>query len=248
MKNNKIWLGLLAMMLVFGMTVVSCSSDDDNDGPTGGNAGIPGTADGSLSIANQRVWEFNNAGNLVHYYGTRPAVNHWGFGGTGSITNGILTFNITPTDVAGASLQPLEVIFGWLIYDGGTISVAGVQAGRFMSLNAGGSRLERASISVQEVSNGYNFTFEEVEFFYVDRDVIISHPGGRITDEYNDSGFIYTYIHTISAFRVYLQQGWNALHWHQTGTFRETSPTTATYNTTWTLHVGNPANLRWFID
>jgi len=40
MKNRRFWLGLLVMVLTFGMTVVGCNNDSDNDKDTvGGNGG-----------------------------------------------------------------------------------------------------------------------------------------------------------------------------------------------------------------
>ena len=52
---------------------------------------------------------------------------------------------------------------------------------------------------------------------------------------------------TFRAFNIDLQQGWNALLWHYIGSMRETV-TSETWNVTETLHVGNPARLRWVID
>ena len=249
MKNNKIWLGILAMTLAFGITVVSCSSDD-GDGPTGGNAGIPGTADGSLSITNQQVWVFNNAGNLVHYdgVGSPHTIVCENVGGTGTISAaGILTFNLAAGAITPAMLESLEDAFEDMLDDRTTFSVTGAQA-VFLDLaeNGGAFWLSRELTREEEVANGYNYTDEFVSFIYVDRNVTVSHPGGRFPNYYWDhSGIDYTNIATLRAFRIYLQQGWNIIRWHDTGTFRETSATTATYNSTWSLYADNPARLRW---
>jgi hypothetical protein len=39
MKNIKLWLGILAIMLVFGITVVGCDNDTEETGGTGGGVG-----------------------------------------------------------------------------------------------------------------------------------------------------------------------------------------------------------------
>ena len=256
MINNKIWLGILAMTLALGMTVVSCGSDD-GDGPTGGNAFITGTADGSfrLPTEGQQVWTYDRyTGNWAVYPGGPHQVVCGNFGGTGDITNEILTFTLA--DATGATLEPLEDIiaglFVGLFDDLTTFSVPDVEAGilRLREDEPSPSfSLDRGFRRFDEVFNvnGYNFRFQNVEFLYVDHDVTISHPGARLPpDEYDDNGFIYIKNITLRAFRVYLQKGWNALHFHSAGLVRETS-TSSTETSTWTVHAGNPAELRWII-
>jgi hypothetical protein len=53
MSNKKIWLGMLVMALVFGMTVVGCEDDSgggNNGGGSGGGGGI--------------TWTFNNLSSV----------------------------------------------------------------------------------------------------------------------------------------------------------------------------------------
>ena len=233
MRNKTFLAGMLAMVLAFGFAACGDNGGGDDTRPTGGNAGIPGTADGSLSFENQQVWTLDWVDNnnvWAQYTGSRPGISCWNLGGTGAITNGRLNFSII--SVPAAQLRPLEdhELFGRFLDEGGTISVDGVQ---HASLDLG--RLERGYLNRREVSNSGNFSegwiFERVYFLYVDSDVTFSFPGGR------NGNF------TTRAFNVDLQQGWNALHWQETETVRETA--TSTWNVTETLHVGNPARLKW---
>jgi hypothetical protein len=60
MTNKKIWLGMLALALIFGMTVVGCGGDDDGDStgnPNGGNStAVPG-----VTLAEKMSWLQTNA-------------------------------------------------------------------------------------------------------------------------------------------------------------------------------------------
>ena len=249
MKNKKIWLGILAMTLVFAMTVVSCSDDNGEEGPTGGNAGIPGTADGRFSINNQQVWTFDWENNRwAHYQGVdRTGISCWNFDGNGTITNGRLTFTLTAANVAAAtpSLMPLEDYFDWIIEEGGTISVEGVRVGS-LRLEGSDFDLRREHGNFELVSNGFNFIDEWVDFVYVNRAVTITHPGGRFEYDGDDNGFAWEDNFTVRAFRIDLEQGWNALHEHWTGTVIITD-SSETMNATVTMNAGNPARLRWVI-
>ena len=255
MKNNKIWLGILAMTLVFGITVVSCSSDDGG-GPTGGNAFITGSRYGALTITGQ-VWEVDfSTSTWAHYdgAGSPHTIVCENVGGTGTISDtGVLSFTITPADITGATLEPFNTGFGFFITDelGGTISVNDVQYAS-LRLRDGASSfwLFRGYESYEEVSTtNYNFLWDFVEFIYVDRDVVISHPGGASPPESDISGgFTTTWNQTVTPFRVYLQQGWNNIRIHVTGTYREPTTTTGIYTTTVTVHADNPTRLKWLKD
>ena len=247
MKNKKIWMGMLVIVLAFSMAVIACDNNGDDTGPTGGNAGIPGTADGSLRFENQQVWTYDwRNDRWAHFTGSRTGITCSNFGGTGAITNGRFNFTLTSDDIENGQLRPLEDSFGWIVEEGGTISVEGVMTGR-LDFEGDDFGLWRVYGSFREVSNGYNFTEEEVRFLYVDRAVTISHPG--FTDEGRETydGITEIWNFTTRAFSVDLQQGWNALRWHVTFSFRETA-TSATWNETATLYVGNPARLRWVIS
>ena len=239
MKNKKIWPGMLVIILVFGMTVVSCNDSDDNSGPTGGDAGIPGTTDGSLSISNQQVWTANYDSidvSWAHFKESRKEITAWNFGGDGAITNGQLNFNLTSSEAQDASLWPLKDCLDWVLEGGGTISVEDVQYGS-LYLAGGDFSLARNYGRAEEIPNGYNFTNEWVDFLYVDRAVVITHPDGPFKGDKNNK---------IRAFKIELQKGWNALHWHETGTVIETE-SEVDYDITTTLNAGNPARLRWVI-
>ena len=248
MANKKFLAGILAMALAFGMTVIGCG--DGNGGvvtPTGGNAGIPGTQDGRLSFADQEVWTFNQQTfQWARFLESRAEIYCWRFGGTGAITGGLLSFTLTPDDIEDAWLEPIEDRFNWLIEEGATISVEGVQSGT-LELGGSGFYLYREYGNVTPAGNGYNITFESVIFVYVDSAVTISHPGGTFNEIDEWGGFTHVFNDTVIPFNVNLQQGWNALRVHRTGTIRFTD-TTITSNITETVHVGNPANLRWVID
>ena len=51
MKNKKIWLGILALALVFGMTIIGCDDDSKNDGKNNNVTFINVIADGSQTTS-----------------------------------------------------------------------------------------------------------------------------------------------------------------------------------------------------
>ena len=234
----------LALVAALSMTIIACGNDDDDTGPTGGNASIPGTADGSLSFSNQQVWTYNMENHRwAHYTGSRTGITCQNFGGTGSITNG--RFNFSITSIEGVQLSPLvDVLWiGLADREDLTISVEGALAGRLRIEDL----FRRGYGNRREVSNGYNFRQEWVQFIYVDRDVTVSSPGGTYEGSQTEDGFTRNDNITTRAFSVDLQRGWNALLWEVIGSVRRTAAS-QTENITYTLRVGNPDRIRWVID
>ena len=181
MAKMNFWLGILAIVLVFGMTVVGC-----DDGSTNGNGG-GGFVGETLNLSGQvwtTDWDDDNdkviweqfKGNITgisasfHICG-EPDCRDVDIGGSGSITNGQLNFSIgTPSELVN-----IQEIFDWMEED-------------YINFNISPSNAKIASLNLNISGDGhidkvwYNNTTEEyVEYYYVDRDVTITGSGKTTT-------------------------------------------------------------------
>jgi hypothetical protein len=99
MTNKKSWLGILVMVLVFGMAVIGCNNDPDNgngsDNNGGGSSGGGGGTDSALNGTWERTsddYEFTlNNGNFEGRFKDVISADK----GTYTTNNGIMTMKIT---------------------------------------------------------------------------------------------------------------------------------------------------------
>jgi len=76
MAKKNLWLGILAIMLVFGMTVVGCDNDSTDGGSSGGNNGdIKVFAPSSTAIT--QITIKNSAGKIVKTDTSRISAKGW---------------------------------------------------------------------------------------------------------------------------------------------------------------------------
>jgi len=168
--KKRIWLGVLAIVLVFGLVFVSCDDADDNGG---GNAFIGGT----LNLSGQ-VWTLdwdNDPPTWAHFTGTRATVTS-DVGGSGSITNGQLSFSVgTPSDLVNMQqlfdIEEMEEMFNNF-----SLSPSGARGIGIDQLEIPGDELLGNVIATSN-------SFESVVYIYVDRDVRMTGTGGTITWE-----------------------------------------------------------------
>ena len=168
--KKRIWLGVLAIVLVFGLVFVSCDEADDN----GGDVFIGGT----LNLSGQ-VWA-EDADGWVQFTEDLETVTS-NVGGSGSITNGQLSFSVgTPSALGNIQQQLFQLLF---IDD-----LVMEEWFNDFSLSPSGARGAVIHLwSTATLLNGWisgNF-FERVVYIYVDRDVRMTATGRTITLECN---------------------------------------------------------------
>jgi hypothetical protein len=271
MKNLFKLLGIIAIAAVIGFGTVACGGDDtDNDDGTnnggsnsGGNTGGNNTGDNNSGTAtlilSGKVYlvsynEENGSGTYTPYSGSHPVENYRynnGYvnnGGTGSITNGNLTFVIgTPS---GFDNELLSWFTGGY-YNNLQISNGDVKSS-FLRLRIPGDQYNYLYRNKEEwnKSGDTESLFEEgVEYVYVDRDVTISGKGKTtpISDSWEDEeGNVINYTGTTTTkdINITLKTGWNAIYGKEEETGTRTG-NTETYTETLTYSMVIPDNLNW---
>ena len=125
MENRKFWLGMLVMVLAFGMTVVGC----DNGSTGGGN-------DGSLD----GTWNQGPMTIVISGDGYTSILEGKNFGkGTISYDGSTVTLNSTHA-WSNSSWTPFsETITGSYSLSGNTLTISGIQ-GTYSSMNGNWSK------------------------------------------------------------------------------------------------------------
>jgi hypothetical protein len=278
MKNLFKLLGIIAIAAVIGFGTAACGGGDDTDNDdgtnnggsnSGGNTGGNNTGDNNNSgtatlILSGKVYlesynEENGTSTYTPYNGSHPVENYRynnGYvnnGGTGSITNGNLTFVIgTPSGFDN------ESILRW--FTGGSYNNLQISNGDVKSsslyLRIPGGQYNYGIGSLQRGKEEWNVSgntgsgFEEgVEYVYVDRDVTISGKGkttpssGSWEDE-EGNVINYTGTGTTKDINITFKTGWNAICIKEEGTETRTE-NTVTYTRTLTYSMVIPDNLNW---
>ena len=217
MKKTKIWLGMLVMALVFGMTVIGCDNGTtsgsgetpsgnqpggnnqggNNPGGNGGGAGNSGSSTLNLSgqVYTLDVDLDEMTATFERFTGNRTvyARGNVSPGGGGAITNGQLSFSIG-TPYAG-SLEE------WMGEDTTTISPL---AARFhdLTLRTQNGTLSRiGNIVLSGTEDVGTFTYTVVNYIFADRDATIT-----------DTGWEYDWgseAQVLKPFTINLRTGWN---------------------------------------
>jgi len=224
MKNWRKCSGIIALVAVIGFSLAACDNGNDN----GGGGGALGA---TLNLSGQVYtvdWDADYY-TLVPYTGNSAVYSD--LGGSGSITNGQLSFGIgIPSE-----MEKLIEYFGWFSdLENFSLSPTAAQ-GNFLSLGTPTGYLSREN-STFSSSEGVS---EEVMYIYVDRDTTISASRTVKTEEFEDEEYD-AYTMTTNAFNITLKEGWNSLHskWTYTRSGDETL----------TISLKNPNNLKWVID
>jgi len=248
MKNTIKLLGLIALVAVIGFTIVACNNggnptstlgpsepsggngdgdgDEDEDEDDGDDNGVLGT---TLNLSGQVytvIWDRTNI-TFEQFTGNRKVYSK--FGGSGSITNGQLSFRFGRPNV----LKNSNEMFDWVFQDLNNFSVSPAAArGRFLDLETPDGYLYRGNATYSVTGNIGSRTEERVAYIYVDRDTTIS---ASYTVDSGVDTYSFPYTPATNAFHITLQKGWNAL-------YGKIATDTMTYS------LGNPTSLKWVIE
>ena len=254
MENKKFGLGILTMVLVFGMTTVGCGDGGggDSNGGGGGSAFLGET----LNLSGQ-VWRvLYNYDNLIYEEFTENSsinAGFWSFyddheayidiGGSGSITNGQLSFSIdTPTETE--SIQSFFSYFSQYFSNFSISPSATRSAPLFFNVDKG-------SLDKTYIDNNIE---EYVLYIYVDRDVTIT-GGAKTTtiecdciehDDYcyceeNNGSCDCAYPLMTRNLSINLKTGWNVIT-------RKTELNKSTQTETFTLSTGDSSRTKWALE
>jgi len=219
MKNLSKFLGI-ALVVVIGLGVVSCSndggggvSDNSNDDNGNNNNANNNVYFGNTLNLSGQVYLWNDDDSFTPFTDNRT-VTDGGIGGSGSITNGILSYSIgTPSILKGIDIL-LEEFHGWDNVHASNMNV------KFWWLELSTNKYN-ASVFVEEF----------VHYLYVDNNVNIT--GNPKTIPYGNR------IRTYKDLSLALKKGWNAVH-----AKNEYGEGTETIS----VMMSNPAYLRWVLS
>jgi len=251
MKNTIKVFGIAAIIAIIGFTIVTCGGDGGNGGGDGSTfLGETPTLSGQVYV--QKYNEAKGTVSFQAYTGgnlTVSAVSYsYGEGGgsngegdnrstgggvsydmgeitvrlteKGTIKNGLFSFTLgTPT-----GLDNFEDIFSYM-----TVSPSTAKGYR-LTLYIENSNNYGYLSKMNFTGNVSNYTYEEVEYVYVDKDCTISSNGETETYE----GITYT----TRPFNLALQTGWNTIYSKQ-----QYTPVGSTI----TYSLSNPGNLKWVL-
>jgi len=243
MKKSKKLFGIAALAVVIGFTMTACSSpgggggDNNSSDPSnpGSNSGTPINGAATLKISGEQVYESDEDGNLTKFNVNVP-ISDGGIGGSGSISNGILSYSIeTPNN-----LESINALFTeWNYWTDATFSASDPSAKYSLLeelLTQDGNTLVKGEFKESIKGNTYTTLEAYLVYIYVDKDVTIT------ADAYSGTSMDgnKTFGTSVKAIKLALKAGWNTVFWLQEGT--ATSDYT-TYNTT--VSLSNPTSLRW---
>jgi len=210
--TKKMMVGILALALVF--VFIGCGGDDAGGG-SGSNFNIPGL----------QVYQMN--GILITEYSGNLEVKS-NVGGSGSITEGKLTFSISTPN----RLEPLTTVMtsGDIgnILNGFSFSPTETQ-GAALYLTTGAGDLTKVKMSI-----GNSLSADIVYYAYVDRNCSISGEGRTASIR----GYTVTYKDT----NLNLKSGWNAI------TAKVVSTSILSRAGTATFSVSDPSSCNWTLN
>ena len=231
---------VFALVFVLGLTaslVLSGCELDPGSGPNGG--GGNGALGATLNLSGQvytKVTDDNNVEyNYVRFTGNRQVFSDMGHGGSGSITNGQLSFSIgTPSNLLPSDSVSSGFFEG---INNIRISPTSTQFAILFLMTSFRTYLNRENAVFSRTENVTVVTSEYVLYVYVDRDANFR---ADETSNWSSGAEIFR------AFNLNLKTGWNALivngiaDYHPSGNMYSVS----------TLSVDNPGNhLMWaFFD
>jgi len=241
MKNLRRIVGI-ALVLAIGLTFTTC--DNDSTSSSGGDPGGPTFLGDELELSGQvYLEEWGENISYTAYNGNLTISNS--YGGSGSVTNGQLTYSITGTPTGLSTLD-----FGDAEDAGYTniqISKPSVRGVTLDALSTPSGQLSYTKTTVSWSNTSGSYTFEAVSYVYVEEDVTVSGTGGTEngTDTYD--GITVTWTEKANNFSLALKEGWNAVYFKVQDSQTLTSSTTGTETRTVSISLGNPS-LRWVLD
>jgi hypothetical protein len=203
MKRNVLITGILATALVFGLVVMSCGGDDEEDPPAPSLPPLSEPATGQEKIEYKDVSITGLPDSVASY-------KNEGQGYTFSVTGGKMTLTLTtPTSTEAVNAENLRDNT-WIFGDKEPIKVDG--SANFTTVSSfygqdGNVRVERNKYDTDEKTyqNGTQITY-----FYVSADVTISQAACTDTGtNTNMDGTTSTYTVKYSTTSLSLKKGWN---------------------------------------
>jgi hypothetical protein len=249
---------IITLIVLFAFSTTSCpdgggngvggngnKTDNTNNNPSGTS---PFLGD-ALSFSGQvylEKWDKDELFVRYSNFNGNPAIADY-YGGNGKITNGNLSYSIgIPTDLRTLYL---EYMFD-VDYDDFNYSrdVRGVNLFCLPIDSWDYSNLYRDNTTTIERNNYYSYTYELVEYLYVDNDVTINGTGWKLGPETEiEDGIRITYILTLGDLNLALKAGWNAVYYKETETITITGSASANITLTYDISLNNPSNLKWTI-
>jgi len=248
--NNLLKLfGVLVMSFVF----IGCSGSGGSGGGGGGGGG-GGTISGeaNLRLSGQvwtADWTYDNVYDMTtdvrytRFNGNRTIFSDIGV--NGAINSGQLNFVIdTPRS---PYLEYAGDYFGWE-YDYNNLIISNPDARvAFLWLEVPGGGIYRELETFSRSGNRVNYTGFYVEFIYVEQNFTISGRGTTNNWENTWDGITYRGTWRTTNFNISLRRGWNTILYSVEGT-ATMSNNIMTGNSTETISIGNPDNLRWILS
>jgi hypothetical protein len=225
MKNKIKFLGIIALIVIIGFSMITCDDDngDDNSGGGGGGGGNSGATLGqeTLSITDQQVYtivvdETNGTISYPVYTDSISALNdsYTPPLGTAVITNGKFTYTQTGAP-AGSALMGISDWLDLLGNDNITANPVDTKIAIIdvFKTTSNDYRLSRMNLSLSNYNASTQtgtMTNEEVMYVYVDKNVTITAAkvGPEIEDGDDDDIPMET---TQEAINLSLTKGWNAV-------------------------------------
>jgi hypothetical protein len=231
----------IALVVVIGFSMTAC----DVDGGGGGGGGGGGYLGSSLTLSGPVYTQdvnieaiMSGSGDMFKYtpYKGPPSVFTSNVGGSGSISNGKMSFSVGAPDPS--FLEPFErndlaIMGDYDIYRDASVSPSNVNGVSLDLTDYASIDLSRMNMIVN-TSTGSR-TVEMVNYIYYDRDCTVTATGGKATD--SSSGVSVTI--TFPNLNIKFKKGWNTLYIKITS-----SSTTGSV----VINQSDPSSCKWVID
>jgi hypothetical protein len=249
MKNTIKFFGIIALVAVIGFSMAACGGGGGGGG--GGGSGGSGALGKSLSLSGQVYTEEMNldgiisgkGGSLYKYtpftgsvYALTSTV-----GGTGSITNGKLSFTVgalpdSELQVIGSGGDALDLgeYFTGDIYKDLKVTPADTK-----SMGLDFDELSKMKMDLQMKGTSYSMNMEMVIYVYVNQDCVITATGGTATMTGAGSVMGGSMIMKAANMNLSLKEGWNVMN---------VKATSSTGVGTMSIKTGDLSSCRWVYD
>ena len=252
-KISVFW--IIALAIIIGFSFIAC--DDKGDDEVKPEPENIASGMSTLNLSGRVYMEDLDEENLnlsyTNYTGPNLTINDNGLGGSGTVTNGNLSYSVgKPNNLATFSREDLEYFFEDYGINTSKESIDGFLLGALeINENEGYIYKGSSAIKINFINASFTLTFELINYLYVDEDVTVTGTGwtdGPYTEEYGGMIFSETYI--ANNFNLPLKKGWNALHMKMEIAMSPTGPafdpTGMAYTYTESITLSNP-DLRFIL-
>ncbi|MCL2804366.1 MAG: hypothetical protein FWD26_00300 [Treponema sp.] len=252
MKNTIKLLEIITLAVIIGLSFTACDEDGNGDGD--GIASGMDTLNLSGKVYLQTYNDSDYSVSYSNYNGDNLTIDDGGIGGSGTVTNGNLSYSVgIPSVLYAFDQEDVEYLLdGYYQIILSTPVLQGYTLFNLRIENSGGY-IYKGSSGRSINNNSSTGTFEEVFYVYVDDDITITGIGGTFDPQTEiNGGTTYTYISIANNFSLSLKTGWNAIYQKierldviTEGSFE--NPTSITSTETRTFSLRNPS-LRWLLQ